>query len=151
MKTSKESIIKVVIDACKTCVLATASRNTPHCSLMAYIHDKDTREIFVVTSKKTKKYRNITANANVCLLIDTRMDASPSQVQALTINGVAREIVDRKADDKIRNRMHRSHPHIEAILEDPDSAVIGIKITSAVLLDGPTDAHFFNFEDEIPH
>ena len=54
------------------CVLATVTKNVPHCSLMSYVADRDCREIYMMTKRGTKKYRNLSANRTVSLLIDTR-------------------------------------------------------------------------------
>ena len=55
------------------CVLATVSEDKPHCSLMAYLTDDDCRTIYMITHKHTTKYRNLTANPSLSLLIDTRL------------------------------------------------------------------------------
>ena len=34
------------------------------------------------------------------------------------------------------------HPHLRDIAVDPDAEVVAIKVTSFLLLDGPTEAHF---------
>ena len=58
------------------CVLATVAEGEPHCSLMAYVPDESCREIYMVTHRKTKKYRNLRANPAISLLIDTRESRS---------------------------------------------------------------------------
>jgi len=60
------------------CVLATVSDGNPHCSLMAYATDDDCREIYMITQKGTKKYKNLIKNPSVSLLIDTREEQAAS-------------------------------------------------------------------------
>ena len=69
--------IQELLQANRTCVLATVSEGEPHCSLMSYATDDDCREIYMATHRDTKKYKNLTANPSVSLLIDTR--ESPTQ------------------------------------------------------------------------
>ena len=51
------------------CVLATVSENSPQCSLMAYITDNDGSELYMVTHRQSTKFRNLSANPAVSLLI----------------------------------------------------------------------------------
>ena len=64
--------MKAVVREKDICVLATVSGDKPHCSLMAYAADDDCREIYMVTHRKTNKYKNLKENPAVSLLIDTR-------------------------------------------------------------------------------
>ena len=83
--------IKDLIKRKDMCVLATAFDNKPHCSLMAYVTDDDCGAIYMVTGRETTKYRNISANPQVSLLIDTREEHpgdSRPKAQALTVSGV---------------------------------------------------------------
>ena len=85
--------MKELLKAKDICVLATVSDNRPHCSLMVYATDEQCREIYMVTHRQTKKFRNLTENPVVSLLIDTREeDLGPrrSNAKALTVNGVFR-------------------------------------------------------------
>jgi nitroimidazol reductase NimA-like FMN-containing flavoprotein (pyridoxamine 5'-phosphate oxidase superfamily) len=64
--------MKALVKRKDICVLATVSENNPHCSLMAYVTDNDCREIYMVTNRQSTKFRNLSANPLVSLLIDTR-------------------------------------------------------------------------------
>ena len=64
--------MKKIVKDKDVCVLATVMDNVPHCSLMSYATDDDCREIYMMTHKQTKKYRNLLQNVKVSLLIDTR-------------------------------------------------------------------------------
>ena len=65
--------MKEVMRSQDMCVLATVSGDKPHCSLMAYVTDEDCRTIYMITHRHTAKYRNLTANPCLSLLIDTRL------------------------------------------------------------------------------
>jgi nitroimidazol reductase NimA-like FMN-containing flavoprotein (pyridoxamine 5'-phosphate oxidase superfamily) len=137
--------MKALVKQKDICVLATVSENRPHCSLMAYVADKDCREIYMVTSRQTKKFRNLSANPLVSLLIDTREEHTGMErphVQALTVSGVYEEIPDETRKTRIRSKLLDKHPHIKDLMDMPDAEIFCVKITSFLLLDGVSEAHF---------
>ena len=137
--------MKSLVKKKNTCVMATATDNNPHCSLMTYVTDDDCREIYMVTSRKTKKFQNLSENPSVSLLIDTREEDYGSQnpmSRALTISGVFTQLGDENKKSTIRSEMASKHPNIRDLIKNPDSEIICIKIVSLLLLNGPTEAHF---------
>ena len=137
--------MKSLVKRKNTCVMATATDNNPHCSLMTYVTDDDCREIYMVTSRKTKKFQNLSENPTVSLLIDTREEDYGSQnpmLRALTISGVFTQLGDENKKSTIRSEMASKHPNIRDLIKNPDSEIICIKIVSLLLLNGPTEAHF---------
>ena len=126
------------------CVLATVSGNRPHCSLMAYVAAADGREIYMVTLRDTKKYRNLTKNPAVSLLIDTREDdAGPqrSGAKALTVTGKF-QLVDREKQVRIRPRLLRRHPYLRDLFAKGEAEIFAVRIESFQLLEGATDSRF---------
>ena len=137
--------MKALVRQNDICVLATASQNQPHCSLMAYTTDDECREIYMVTKKLTRKYRNLMENPSVSLLIDTRGEDTGSdrlKAKALTVEGAFEGIEDKARKDIIRNRLLEKHPHLGSLARHPDAEVFSIKVISFLLLSGPTDSHF---------
>jgi len=127
------------------CVLATVSGGNPHCSLMAYATDDDCREIYMVTQKGTKKYKNLISNPSVSLLIDTRVEqdvSRPLQAKALTIAGMFQEIDDKRKKKLIRTRLLERHPYLAGFIDQTDTELICIKATSFLVLNGLQEAHF---------
>lgn len=137
--------MKVLAKQKDMCVLATVSGGNPHCSLMAYATDDDCREIYMVTQKGTKKYKNLIENPSVSLLIDTREEQAasrPLQAKALTIAGLFQEIDDEGKKRLARARLLERHPHLAGFLDQADAELFCIKVTSFLLLNGLTEAHF---------
>lgn len=138
--------MKSLVEQKKTCVLATASDNNPHCSLMAYVTDDNCGEIYMITGRNTKKFRNLSENPSVSLLIDTREEdygsESPGGVRAITVSGVFTPLHDENKESLIRAKMTSRHPNIKDLIEQPDSEILCIKIISFLLLKGPTEAYF---------
>jgi nitroimidazol reductase NimA-like FMN-containing flavoprotein (pyridoxamine 5'-phosphate oxidase superfamily) len=129
------------------CVLATISGTKPYCSLMAYATDDHCLEIYMVTHRRTTKYRNLLENPDVSLLIDTREEhhgAGRSHGKALTVSGTFEPLADGEKRKAVRAKLLERHPHLREFMNDPDAEPLCIKVTSFLLLDGLTDAHFVN-------
>ncbi len=134
--------IQKIISENKVCVMATVADGAPHCSLMSYATDNECREIYMATLKDTKKYRNLTINPSVSLLIDTR-DADPKdKTRALTVTGVLQAVENDKEIAAIREALIKKHPDLKDFFNNPDTQIIVIKATSLQLLDSVTDSYF---------
>ena len=135
--------MKRLVGERNTCVLATVSGRTPHCSLMAYVSDADCREIYMVTHRETKKYQNLVNNPSVSLLIDTR-EGTPGapETVALTVDGLCRPIEDGAKRTSAAAMLLDRHPHLKVFLDQPHAALLRVEITSFLLLDGLTEAHY---------
>ncbi len=137
--------MKALAKAKDICVLATASGSNPYCSLMAYVTDDECREIYMVTHKNSKKYRNLLENSSVSLLIDTREEHTGSRrprTKALTVTGQFQKIEEEGKKKLARARLLERHPHLTGLIDDADAELFCIKVTSFLLLNGLKDAHF---------
>ncbi|MFH2012065.1 MAG: pyridoxamine 5'-phosphate oxidase family protein [Pseudomonadota bacterium] len=124
------------------CVLATLSDEEPHCSLMSYVSDADSREIYMVTQRETKKYRNLKENPSVSLLIDTRQTDSKNQIKALTIKGIFQDTIDENKKSAIRTQLLERHSNLKEFIDNPATAIITVKVKTVQLLDGIKDSYF---------
>lgn len=137
--------IKRLIKAKDICVLATVSDGAPHCSLMNYVTDDHCNEIYMATQKTTKKYKNITENKSVSILVDTREEhpgPHRTDVKAITVTGVFQEIRDDEKKSSVKSKLLERHPYMDEILDKEDSEIFCIKVASFLFLDGLTDAYF---------
>ena len=137
--------MKDIVKANDLCVLATVSEGKPHCSLMSYISDEESHEIYLISNKQTKKYANLMENPIVSLLIDTREEEKGEKriyIKALTISGEFQTIKDFRKKESIRSKFLKRHPHLTEFLNDPGAEIFSIKIKSFQLLDGVKDAFF---------
>ena len=123
------------------CVLATISGSKPYCSLMAYATDEECRGVYMATQRGTKKFRNLTENAAVSLLIDTRETLPRSQAQALTVEGVCAPIDEPALKDRARSRLLEKNPQLMDFLAHPECVLLRVEITSFLLINGLTEAH----------
>lgn len=141
--------IKTLVREKDTCVLATVSGSTPHCSLMVYVSDDECREIYMVSHRQTKKFQNLIKNPVVSLLIDTREEdagARRSKARALTIGGVFQKMEEGTKKDMVRARLLERHPHLREFFDHPDAETFSVKVESVQLLEGPTESYFERIE-----
>lgn len=124
------------------CVLATVAGDRPYCSLMAYVTDENCEEIYMVTLRDTQKYKNMTQNPAVSLLIDTRENSPRSEAQALTVEGVYAEIQSEEKRKEVQAKLLAVHPQLADFIHHPEAAILCIQIDSFLLLNGLQDAHF---------
>jgi nitroimidazol reductase NimA-like FMN-containing flavoprotein (pyridoxamine 5'-phosphate oxidase superfamily) len=137
--------MKTIVKKENICVLATVSEGKPHCSLMSYVSDEAAREIYMISHKKTRKFANLMSNPSVSLLIDTREEDRGSKranVRALTVEGEFQKIDDLARKDLIRERLLRTHPHLNDFIHDPDAEIFSIKVKTFQLLDGVKNSYF---------
>jgi nitroimidazol reductase NimA-like FMN-containing flavoprotein (pyridoxamine 5'-phosphate oxidase superfamily) len=139
--------MKLIVQSNKVCALATVAEDGPHCSLMSYAVDEACRELYMMTSRNTKKYANLQKNSSVSLLIDTRAQGEDlSQVDALTVTGRFQQITDPARRHQVMKKLLEAHPHLEELASDPATAVFAVLIGSFQLLQGVTDAYYEKVE-----
>lgn len=139
------SDIKELIQTNKICVLATVSDNVPHCSLMSYAVDEHCREIYMATLRNTKKYRNLSTNPSVSLLIDSRETSGKDRklpTKALTIAGTFQSGMGEQRRTALREALLERHPELEEFFRNPAAEIIVVKVKAVQLLDGIADAYF---------
>ena len=124
------------------CVLATASDNRPHCSLMAYVADETGETIYMATPADSRKFANLGKNPFVSLLIDTRATHPREKTKALTVSGVCETVKELKERSTAAASLLSVHPQLGSILEDAGVELLCVKAESFLLLDGVSDAHF---------
>lgn len=141
--------MKSIISNNNVCVLATVAGEVPHCSLMSYAPDEECRELYMMTSRDTKKFINLQKNNAVSLLIDTRTNADGedlSNVHALTVAGTFRQITDPARREQVMKELIKIHPHLKDLAKQQEAEVFAVRIRSCQLLQGVADSHFENME-----
>jgi len=124
-------------------VLATCADHQPHSSLMAYVPHEDCRTIYMLTQRDSRKFRNISANPRVSLMVDTRLDSPESRpaIKALTISGTCSPS-PQSMQKQFKHLLVQNHPQLETMAAQEDSIVMEITIESILLLDGIDNAYF---------
>lgn len=133
-KDIKQHIRKLFIDQ-KLAVLSTHGSGQPYASLVAFVGDHDLKKIFFVTPRTTRKHANLSADSRVALLINSSMnvDADFHEAVSVTALGHAEEVSDAEKGPVLQRYLAK-HPYLEAFANAPTCALIGVKITSYVLV-----------------
>jgi nitroimidazol reductase NimA-like FMN-containing flavoprotein (pyridoxamine 5'-phosphate oxidase superfamily) len=131
----KKKIRKLFVDQ-KLAVLSTNHSGQPYASLVAFVGEKDLKEIYFVTPRTTRKFHNISANSKVALAINSSLNVESDfhEAVAVTALGNAKEISGAEKVD-ILKRYLTKHPYLEAFAKAPTCALVGVKITSYVLVE----------------
>lgn len=115
-------------------VLATVSGDEPYTSLIAYALTPDMKVLLFATPRKTRKYRNIVKNKNVCLLIDTRADTAGDYMKAESISviGTAHAIRKGSMRDELAKVLIKKHPELKGFIAAPSTALIFVEIKRCI-------------------
>lgn len=123
------------------CVLATCSRDLPNSSLMHFLYDTSDKTIYMLTLRGSVKDDNITANPQVSLLVDTRMDVQQQgqPVAALTVYGKARFVEGAEARRAKITELLDKYPDLAPIAGNDQCLVMQVQVEKMMLLDGVND------------
>ncbi len=132
------TIARKILRENNLCVLATCNDNLPNCSLMQYLYDDSSMSIYMLTLSESVKYKNILANPQVSLLIDTRTDVKSMElpVMALTLYGKATTVSDPQMQQSFIDQMVNKYSNLAVLAGDNRCLVIQIHIENMLLLDG---------------
>ncbi len=116
-------------------VLATQGEDgAPYTSLVGFAVGKNIESLYFATFSDTRKYRNITKNPDVSMLIDTRTN-NPADFEnsaALTAIGSASPS---GAGAEIESVYLKKFPHLEGFISDPHSEVIELKVAEYIFVE----------------
>ena len=130
----KKQIRELLINQ-KLAVLSTHHSGQPYASLIAFVGKEDLREIFFVTPRTTRKFENLSTDSRVAVLINSSINVDTDFHEAVSVTalGNAKEINGAEKDE-ILGLYLTKHPYLEAFATSPTCALIGVKITSYVLV-----------------
>jgi heme iron utilization protein len=135
-KPEKRATLKEMLanfDKLRFGVLATSDHGRPYTSLIAFALTLDHRTLIFATPRATSKYRNISNQSAVSILLDDCLQqaADLGSAQAVTLLGTAKEVT---AAQKARYRsvFVSKHPELALFIDEPDTALIAVNIQQAV-------------------
>jgi len=147
LRISKEHIMDI-LNLNKFAVLATEGNGQPHTSLIAITPFENFRLLIFATYRNTLKYRNLSHNNKVAILIDSRV-ASIETLQkstVLTIIGHAEEIC--KAEIEAAHRAHlKRHPEMESFMLSSDCVLFRVIARSYQVVNGIDEVRWIAAED----
>jgi nitroimidazol reductase NimA-like FMN-containing flavoprotein (pyridoxamine 5'-phosphate oxidase superfamily) len=129
--------LKTLFDVQQFAVLATHDEGQPYVSLMAFAATDDLKHLLFATEKNTRKYANVVSNPRVAALIDNRSNrvSDTKQAIAVTALGEMREL-DKK---RHMSTFLKKHPHLEAFVKPPSSALLGMQVLNYIVVEGLQD------------
>ena len=127
--------LKKLLEEQRLAVVATEARGGPYTSLVAFAASADLRQIVFVTTRSTTKYRNLSAQPHVSLLIDSRTHSVEdfSTGVAVTALGKATEVEGKQREDLI-DAFLRKHPHLDTFTRSPSTATCCVDIDTYYLV-----------------
>jgi nitroimidazol reductase NimA-like FMN-containing flavoprotein (pyridoxamine 5'-phosphate oxidase superfamily) len=122
------------------CVLCTESDGNPYCSLMTYLLSDDLRVLYLISTRESRKFKNLLVNPRVSVLVDSRQHPTAgANIVSVTFSGLFQPLADSETQ-RVKSAFAQEHQELAEILNHPDSIVFAIKLTSYLLLDGPVAA-----------
>ncbi|MDH4213031.1 MAG: pyridoxamine 5'-phosphate oxidase family protein [Candidatus Thorarchaeota archaeon] len=121
--------IKKVINSQSIAVLGTSKNDEPYSCLVAYAVTDDVSHFIFATMRQRLKYRNLSVNPRVSLIIDDRSEKSSdfNETTSITVIGTARDIVGPERD-KNAALLLRRHPSLTDFVISPECAVIRVDV-----------------------
>ena len=147
LRTSREYIADV-LKLNKFAVLATESEGQPHSSLIAITPFGSFRQLIFATYRNTLKYRNLSHNSKVAILIENG-DVNMKELQetiVLTIIGHTEEISTAENEAAYQAHLKR-HPEMESFMLSADCALIKIIAQSYQFVSGIDDIRWITADD----
>ena len=124
-----------LLDSQRVGVLATHYKNTPHQSLIAYIHSESLREIFFITPRYTRKVEAMAADPRVAFIVDNRQNVESDfdACIAVTAKGTVEEL-PRHPRPPFLSQYLKKHPYLEEFVASPSCCYYRIRVKSYTLV-----------------
>jgi nitroimidazol reductase NimA-like FMN-containing flavoprotein (pyridoxamine 5'-phosphate oxidase superfamily) len=127
--------LKALLESQRLAVLATHREGQPYGSLVSFVATEDMKQVLFATTRSTRKYENLTADARVALLIDNRsnQDSDIHEATAVTATGRAEEIEGSDKKRFLRLYLER-HPYLRDFVNSPTCALLRVRVETYYLV-----------------
>ena len=147
-KSTIKEYIEGVLNTGDFAVLATEGNSQPHASFIAITPFGICGQIIFATYRNTLKYRNISQNNKVAVLIESRDDTREvlQSCVLLTIIGHTEEIG--RAENEAAYKAHlKRHPELESFMRSSDCVLIRVIAISFQVVYGIDEIRWITAED----
>ena len=127
--------IRRISDKTRFAVLATDSNGCPYANLVGFLMSRDLKNLYFFTSKKTRKYKNIINNPDVCLLIDTRDRFTDKTFLITAITVIGRAEIIEKVPGSIMDKYLEKNVELKDFTESSFNVLVKVNITKYILVD----------------
>lgn len=123
------ALIRDLFAAQRLAVLATDRSGKAYATLVGFVAGEDLKTLFFATTRSTRKYKALTTNPEVAMLIDSRSNRVQDfrDAVAVTATGVADEIAKTENPLLLKAYIAR-HPHLEDFVSSPTCALIQVRV-----------------------
>jgi general stress protein 26 len=130
----REDISKLLISQ-RLGVLSTQFKGAPYSSLVAFAASKNLSRIYFFTPRTTRKYRNLSQNKRVSMLIDNRdnRESDFHEAAAVTAIGKAREIEGEEKESVLPFFLIK-HPYLTDFARSASCAAVEIEVMKYVMV-----------------
>ncbi|RJP23885.1 MAG: pyridoxamine 5'-phosphate oxidase family protein [Candidatus Abyssobacteria bacterium SURF_5] len=135
-------LLKNLFQTQRLAVLATQGENGPYTSLMAFAATEDLRRLLFATDRDTRKYRNMSHNPSVALLIDNRNPERSRTHFAVTAVGKAVPVTGTE-DEVLRSAFLRKHPDLREFLDKEGCTLFKCSVEEYVLVQNFQDVSVY--------
>jgi len=127
--------LKELFSSQRLAVLSTHSQGQPYASLVSFVATDDLRYLLFATSRGTRKYANLAADARAALLIDSRSnrDSDLHQAIAVTATGTVDELQGPERD-RLVDLYLAKHPSLDEFVNSPSNALLRLKVETYVMV-----------------
>ncbi|MFX1264207.1 MAG: pyridoxamine 5'-phosphate oxidase family protein [Promethearchaeota archaeon] len=117
-------------------VLGTSASDEPYSCLVGFEFTPDLKEVVFATMRDRLKYRQISANPRVSLMVDNRKN-TPSDFDATTSVTLIGDAVDTEPPEreKLAEMLVKKNPFLSDFVESPNCAVVRIGIEKMYIVD----------------
>jgi len=116
-------------------VLATHNQGQPYGSLVSFAATEDLKQILFATTRSTRKYANLTEDARVAMVIDSRENTERDlhKAIAVTVTGKAEET--RPGEEEVYFSIYLDkHPYLKDFVKSPTCALLRVKVDTYYLV-----------------
>ena len=126
-----EQVARKLLTSQPLAVLATHGDTGPYASLVAIAATDDLRHLLFATTRATRKFANLQADARVAFLVDNRSNEAADfrDAVAATIRGRAAEVADTEREALLALYLGR-HPHLSDFVASPTCAFLRVQVES---------------------
>ncbi len=141
--TTRDTVFRL-LKSQTTGVLATEKEHRPYANLVAFSYTDDLKRIIFVTPTDTTKYRNLSVNPRVSMIVDVRKNdpADFSGSMAVTVLGQAREIIGDEKAELMPSHSERL-PGLSGFIDSHAIALFQIEVDVYILAQGLTEISLF--------
>ena len=134
-ETVRHQIATLFSEQCLATLSTCSAAGHPYASLIAFKAEPDLTGIVFATSRATRKFANLTANAHAALLIENSRNLKSDiyKAMAVTVLGTVTELSGSLLTAAVAGYI-RKHPHLTQFVQAPSTGVLRLAVDVCYLV-----------------